>query len=36
MERQFGRMEEITPIYISRVLNMPLEEVEEVMKNINV
>lgn len=36
MERQSGRMEEITPIYVSRVLNVPLEEVEEVMKGLNV
>ena len=34
MERQSGRMEEITPIYVSRVLNVPLEEVEEVMKEL--
>lgn len=32
MERQSGRMDEITPIYVSRVLNVPLEEVEKVMK----
>ena len=32
MERQSGRMEEITPIYVSRVLNVPLEEVEKVMR----
>ena len=31
MERQSGRMDEITPIYVSRVLNVPLEEVERVM-----
>lgn len=36
MERQSGRMDEITPIYVSRVLNVPLEEVEEVMKGLNV
>lgn len=35
MERQSGRMDEIAPIYISRVLNVPLEEVEKVMKDIN-
>lgn len=35
MERQSGRMDEITPIYVSRVLNVPLEEVEKVMKDIN-
>ena len=31
MERQSGRMDEITPIYVSRVLNVPQEEVERVM-----
>lgn len=35
MERQSGRMEEITPLYVSRILNVPLEEVERVMKEIN-
>lgn len=32
MERQSGRMDEITPIYVSRMLNVPLEDVERVMK----
>ena len=32
MERQSGRMDEITPIYVSRMLNVPLEEVEKVMR----
>ena len=32
MERQSGRMDEITPIYVSRVLNVPLEEVERMME----
>lgn len=32
MERQLGRMDEITPLYVSRVQNVPLEEVERVMK----
>ena len=32
MELQSGRMEEITPLYVSRVLNVPLEEVEKVMR----
>ena len=32
MERQSDRMDEITPIYVSRVLNVPLEEVERVME----
>ena len=36
MERQSGRMDEITPIYVSRMLNVPLEEVEKVMKDIDV
>ena len=34
MERQSGRMDEITPLYVSRVQNVPLEEVERVMKGI--
>ena len=34
MERQSGRMDEITPIYVSRMLNVPLEEVERVMKEL--
>ena len=34
MERQSGRMEEITPLYVSRMLNVPLEEVEKVMKEL--
>lgn len=36
MERQSGRMDEITPIYVSRVLNVPLGEVEKVIKDIDV
>ena len=32
MERQSGRMDEITPLYVSRMLNVPLEEVERVMR----
>ena len=32
MERQSGRMDVITPFYVSRMLNVPLEEVERVMK----
>ena len=35
MERQSGRMDEITPLYVSHILNVPLEEVERVMKDIN-
>lgn len=33
MERQSGSMDVITPLYVSRMLNVPLEEVERVMKN---
>ncbi len=29
-------MEEITPLYVSRMLNVPLEEVERVMKEMNI
>lgn len=36
MERQSGRMEKITPLYVSRMLNVPLEEVERVMKEMNI
>lgn len=36
MERQSGRMEEITPLYVSRMLNVPLEEVEKVMKEMEI
>ena len=32
MERQSGSMDVITPLYVSRVLNVPLEEVERVME----
>lgn len=31
MERQSGRMDEITPLYVSRMLNVPLEKVKKVM-----
>ena len=34
MERQSERMDVITPLYVSRMLNVPLEEVEKVMKEI--
>ena len=34
MERQSGSMDVITPLYVSRMLNVPLEEVENVMKEI--
>ena len=32
MERQSGSMEVISPIYVARMLNVPVEEVEKVMK----
>lgn len=32
MERQSGSMDAISPLYVSRMLNVPLEEVEKVMK----
>ena len=35
MERQSGSMEVITPLYVSRMLNVPLEEVEKVMKDMD-
>lgn len=35
MERQSGRMDKITPLYVSRMLNVPLKEVERVMKEMN-
>ena len=36
MERQSGSMEVITPLYVSRMLNVPLEDVEKVMGEIGV
>ena len=35
MERQSGSMEVISPLYVARMLNVPLEEVERVMKENN-
>lgn len=35
MERHSGSMEVITPLYVSRMLNVPLDEVEEVMKDMD-
>ena len=32
MERRSGSMDLITPLYVSRMLNVPFEEVEKVMK----
>lgn len=34
MERQSGLMDAISPLYISRVLNAPLEDVEKVLKGL--
>ena len=36
MERQSGSMDVITPLDVSHMLNVPLEEVEKVMKDINI
>lgn len=36
MERQSGSMDVISPIYVSRMLNVPLEEVEKCMKEMGV
>lgn len=36
MERQSGSMGVITPLYVSRMLNVPLEEVERVMKDMEI
>ena len=33
MERRSGSMDHITPLYVSRMLNVPLEKVERVMKD---
>ena len=35
MERMSGSMEVITPLYVSRMLNVPLPEVEAAMKEMN-
>lgn len=36
MERQSGSMDVITPLYVSRMLNVSLEEVEEAMREMGV
>lgn len=36
MERQSGNMDVISPLYVSRILNVPLETVEECMKEMGV
>lgn len=35
LERHSGSMEVITPLYVSRMLNVPLDEVESVMKEMD-
>lgn len=35
MERQSGSMDVISPLYVSRMLNVPLEEVEKCMKEMD-
>ena len=36
MERQSGSMDAISPLYVSRMLNVPLEDVEKCMKEMEV
>lgn len=36
MERHSGSMEVITPLYVSRMLHVPLEEVEKAMKEMGI
>ena len=36
MERQSGSMDAITPLYVSRMLNVPLDEVEKAMAEMGV
>lgn len=36
MERQSGSMDAISPLYVSRMLNVPLDQVESAMKEIGV
>ena len=36
MEQRSGSMEVCTPLYVSRMLNVPLEEVEKCMKEMGV
>lgn len=36
MERQSGSMDVITPLYVSRMLNLPLEEVEKEKKDMDI
>lgn len=36
VERQSGSMDAISPLYVSRMLNVPLDQVESAMKEIGV
>ena len=36
MEHRSGSMEVITPLYVARMLNVPLEDVERAMKDMRV
>lgn len=36
MERHSVRMEVITPLFVSRMLNVPLKEVKEAMKEMGI
>ena len=36
MERQSGSMDAISPLYVSRILNVPLEEVERRMQEMGI
>lgn len=36
MERQSGSMDVISPLYVSRMLNVPLEEIEKCMNEMGV
>lgn len=36
MERQSGSMDVIFPLYVSRMLNEPLEEVEKCLKEMGI
>ena len=36
MERHSGSMDIITPLYVSRMLNVPLKEVEKAMKEMGI
>lgn len=36
MERRSGSMDVISPLYVSRMLNVPLEDVEKCMKEMGI